>query len=157
MYQRQYESGGQFWPLVAHKVVGCTLIGVLFTAVVLVLKHAYTQAAVLVVTLPLYLLRFDLYVARQGLVFFPGTRFIDTRSFLFDINSPRFLSSCRYLRNRYDAVVAQVPLMAVHAAGRVATVDPNLWTPPPLRQGATGWNPEWGKVWQWWGVPRSTL
>ena len=47
--------------------------------------------------------------------------------------------------------------MAVHAAGRVAAVDPNLWTPPPLRQGAEGWNPEWGKVWQWWGVPRYTL
>lgn len=62
-----------------------------------------------------------------------------------------------YLTNRYDAVVAQVPLMAVHAAGRVRGVDPDLWTPPPLRQGAAGWNPEWGKVWQWWGVPRYTL
>jgi len=65
--------------------------------------------------------------------------------------------ACRYLTSRYDAVVAQVPLMAVHAAGRVSSVDPDLWTPPPLRHGASGWNPEWGKVWQWWGVPRYTL
>lgn len=122
VYQRQYESGGQFWPLVAHKVVGCLLLGVLFTAVVLIFKQGYAQAGLMLVTLPLYLLRFD-----------------------------------NYLTTRYDAVVAQVPLMAVHKAGKVATVDPDLWTPPPLRQGAVGWNPEWGKVWQWWGVPRYTL
>ena len=122
VYQRQYESGGQFWPLVAHKVVGCLLLLVLFTSVVLIFKEGYAQAAIMLVTLPLYLLRFDMY-----------------------------------LTNRYDAVVAQVPLMAVHKAGRVAGVDPDLWTPPPLRQGASGWNPEWGKVWQWWGIPRYTL
>jgi len=62
VYQRQYESGGQFWPLVAHKVVGCAFIGVLFTASVLILKEAYTQAAIMLVTLPLYLLRFDMCV-----------------------------------------------------------------------------------------------
>ena len=122
VYQRQYESGGQFWPLVAHKVVGCLLLGVLFTAVVLIFKQGYAQAGIILVTLPLYLLRFD-----------------------------------NYLTTRYDAVVAQVPLMAVHKAGKVVSVDPDLWTPPPLRQGAVGWNPEWGKVWQWWGVPRYTL
>jgi len=122
VYQRQYESGGQFWPLVAHKVVGCLLLCVLFTAVVLIFKQGYAQAGLILATLPLYLLRFD-----------------------------------NYLTTRYDAVVAQVPLMAVHKAGKVAAVDPDLWTPPPLRQGAVGWNPEWGKVWQWWGVPRYTL
>jgi hypothetical protein len=122
VYQRQYESGGQFWPLVAHKVVGCLLLCVLFTAVVLIFKQGYAQAGIMLVTLPLYLLRFD-----------------------------------NYLTTRYDAVVAQVPLMAVHKAGKVSAVDPDLWTPPPLRQGAVGWNPEWGKVWQWWGVPRYTL
>lgn len=60
VYQRQYESGGEFWPLVAHKVVGCAFICVLFTAVVLILKRAYIQAGIMLVTLPLYLLRFDL-------------------------------------------------------------------------------------------------
>lgn len=122
VYQRQYESGGQFWPFVAHKVVGCALICVVFTSVVLIFKEAYAQAIILLVTLPLYLLRFDMY-----------------------------------LSNRYDAVVAQVPLMAVHKAGRVESVDPNLWTPAPLRPGATGWNPQWGRVWHWWGVPMYTL
>jgi hypothetical protein len=48
------------WPLVAHKVVGCAFIMVLFTAAVLVFKAAYTQAALLLGTLPLYLLRFDM-------------------------------------------------------------------------------------------------
>lgn len=60
VYQRQYESGGVFWPLVAHKVVGCTFICVLFTATVLILKAAYTQAGIMLATLPLCLLRFDL-------------------------------------------------------------------------------------------------
>jgi len=88
---------------------------------VLILKNAYTQAVIMLITLPLYLLRFDMYLSQ-----------------------------------RYDAVVRQLPLMAVHKAGRVETVDPDLWTPPPLRAGAEGWNPEWGKVWQWWGIPRYT-
>ena len=122
VYQRQYESGGQFWPLVAHRVVGCLFICVLFTSVVLILKEAYTQAALMLVSLPLYLLRFDMYIS-----------------------------------NRYDAVVAQVPLMAVHKAGRVESVDPDIWTPPPLRLGAEGWNPQWGLCWTFWGVPRYTL
>lgn len=60
VYQRQYESGGEMWPLVAHKVVGCCLIMVIFTAVVLLFKAAYTQAAILLVTLPIYLLRFNM-------------------------------------------------------------------------------------------------
>lgn len=122
VYQRQYESGGQFWPLVAHRVVGCLFICVLFTSVVLILKEAYTQAVLMLVSLPLYLLRFD-----------------------------------QYISSRYDAVVAQVPLMAVHKAGRVDTIDPVIWTPPPLREGAEGWNPQWGMCWTFWGVPRYTI
>ena len=59
MYQRQYESGGQMWPLVAHRAVSCCWVMVLFTSAVFVLKGAYTQAALLCVTLPIYLLRFD--------------------------------------------------------------------------------------------------
>jgi Calcium-dependent channel, 7TM region, putative phosphate len=122
VYQRQYESGGQMWPLVAHKMVGCLHLMVIFTGLVFIFKAAYTQAALLFVILPIYLIRFDLY-----------------------------------LKLRYDAVVEQVPLMAVHAAGRVEAVDPALWTPPPLREGAAGWSPEWGKTWAWWGIPRYTL
>ena len=59
VYQRQYESGGQMWPLVAHRAVSCCWVMVLFTSAVFVLKGAYTQAALLCVTLPIYLLRFD--------------------------------------------------------------------------------------------------
>lgn len=123
VYQRQYESGGQFWPFVAHKVVGCNLIMVLFTGAVLLVKAAYTQAILLLVTLPLFLLRFD-----------------------------------SYLSTRYDAVVAQVPLTALDEAKRAENgISSKIWTPPPLRDGAEGWHPEWGKVWQWWGVPRYTV
>ena len=49
----------QFWPLVAHKVVGCLLIMVVFTASVLLFKGAYTQAALMLISLPVFLLRFD--------------------------------------------------------------------------------------------------
>ena len=48
----------------------------------------------------------------------------------------------RYLTTRYDDLVKQVPLMAVHNAGR-ATVPSDIYTPPPLRSGGQGWHPEW--------------
>lgn len=47
-----------------------------------------------------------------------------------------------YLRRRYDDLVRQVPLMAVHSAGRSA-VPSDIYTPPPLRAGGHGWHPEW--------------
>jgi hypothetical protein len=59
VYQRQYESGGQMWPFVAHKVVSCAHIMVAFTAIVFLVKGAYPQAAIMALTLPIYLLRFD--------------------------------------------------------------------------------------------------
>lgn len=49
---------------------------------------------------------------------------------------------CRYLRRRYDDLVRQVPLMAVHNAGR-SSVPADIYTPPPLRAGGHGWHPEW--------------
>ena len=33
-------------------------------------------------------------------------------------------------------------------------VDPQLYTPVPLRPGAAGWFPEHSKAWIGWGVPR---
>lgn len=45
-------------------------------------------------------------------------------------------------------------LRSKHLAGRV---DPplDLFTAPPLRSDADSvWYPEWGKAWQYWGVPR---
>ena len=91
-------------------MVWCQMLLVVFTALVLVVKAAYTQAVVMAITLPMFLLMFK-----------------------------AFLSS------RYDAVVSQIPLMAVHAAAK-GSVDPDLYTAPPLRPGAHGWHPEWGKV-----------
>lgn len=58
VYLRQYESGGQFWPYVAHKLVWCQMLMVVFTALVFLVKGAYTQAGVLAVTLPILLLNF---------------------------------------------------------------------------------------------------
>lgn len=56
-----------------------------------------------------------------------------------------------------DTHVAQyahtLPLQAVAAAPR-AEVDPRAYLPPPLRQGCVGWHPEWGKVWEKYGIPR---
>lgn len=46
-----------------------------------------------------------------------------------------------YLRRRYDDLVRQVPLMAVHNAGR-SSVPSDIYTPPPLRAGGAGWHPE---------------
>lgn len=121
VYQRQYESGGLMWPFVAHKTVGCLALMVAFTGLVFIVKRAFTQVALLWVTLPLFLLWFDGYLTR-----------------------------------RYDTVVAQVPLWAVHNSGR-AHVDPVMYTPPPLRPRAEGWHPEWGKCWQYWMIPRYTV
>ena len=55
------------------------------------------------------------------------------------------LPSPRYLSLRYDSVVVTPPLAALHAAPRV-DVDERLYTPPPLRENAEGWHPEWGKA-----------
>ena len=37
-----------------------------------------------------------------------------------------------------------------------ADIDPAVYMPPPLRYGAVGWFPEWGKVWEKYGIPRYT-
>lgn len=39
----------------------------------------------------------------------------------------------------------------------MAEIDPAVYLPPPLRHGAVGWYPEWGKVWEKYGIPRYTL
>jgi hypothetical protein len=57
---------------------------------------------------------------------------------------PAMLSPClcSYLTKRYDDLVRQVPLTAVHKAGR-SSVHADIYTPPPLRSGGQGWHPEW--------------
>lgn len=49
----------------------------------------------------------------------------------------------------------QVPLQATLGAPEAA-VDPVMYAPPPLRPHAVGWQPEWGKVWQWYGIGRES-
>ena len=49
-----------------------------------------------------------------------------------------------------------LPLQAALHAPRAA-VDPAAYVPPPLRRRAVGWEPEWGKVWSWYGIGRYSL
>lgn len=50
----------------------------------------------------------------------------------------------------------QVPLQATLGTP-TASIDPAMYTPPPLRPHGVGWQPEWGKVWQWYGVGRCSF
>ena len=45
------------------------------------------------------------------------------------------------------------PLQATLAA-QPARVHPLTFVPPPLRPRAVGWYPEWGRVWEKYGVGR---
>lgn len=38
-----------------------------------------------------------------------------------------------------------------------AKVPRDLYLPPPLREGAVGWYPEWGKLWEKYAIPRYTM
>ena len=58
-----------------------------------------------------------------------------------------------YLAQRYDAVVEKLPAMTSVGAERLL-LDPTLYAPPPLREHGAGWHPDWGKAWQYWGIPR---
>ena len=58
----------------------------------------------------------------------------------------------RYLSERYDSIFQSTPMAILESAPRVQ-LDPALYTPPPLRQGAEGWHLQWGRCWQGWGAP----
>jgi hypothetical protein len=49
-----------------------------------------------------------------------------------------------------------LPLHATLAAPK-ARPDPAAFLPPPLRPQAVGWWPEWGKVWEKYGISRYSL
>jgi hypothetical protein len=49
--------------------------------------------------------------------------------------------------------LASVPLQATVSAP-TAVVPVEAYLPPPLRTGAVGWTPEWGKPWEKYGLPR---
>ncbi|EFJ49655.1 hypothetical protein VOLCADRAFT_104236 [Volvox carteri f. nagariensis] len=61
VYVRKYEGGGTMWPFVFNRVLVCLAIFPAFTACVFVTKHAYAQAIVLLVTVPVILVRFHKY------------------------------------------------------------------------------------------------
>lgn len=49
-----------------------------------------------------------------------------------------------------------LPLHSTLGAPRVS-IDPATFLPPPLRKQAVGWYPEWGKVWEKYGISRYSL
>ena len=61
-----------------------------------------------------------------------------------------------YLTQRFDAVVAQLPVITTVGAEEIC-IDPTTYAPPPLLEHGKGWHLDWGKAWQYWGVPRYGL
>lgn len=37
-----------------------------------------------------------------------------------------------------------------------ASIDPQVYTPPPLVKACSGWHPEYMKAWEGWGSPAYT-
>eukprot|EP00798_Chlamydomonas_sp_ICE-L_P017208 gene17208-23528_t len=60
----------------------------------------------------------------------------------------------RFCFFRYQKGLATMPLEYA-AAAPPSTVDPWVYIPPPLREKAFGWHPEWSVPWEGWGLPRS--
>lgn len=58
----------------------------------------------------------------------------------------------RYCKVRYGQAVKHIPL-EMAAAAPAAEVIPRVYLPPALRPGCTGWHPEYGKAWEYWGMP----
>lgn len=51
----------------------------------------------------------------------------------------------------------QHPPMSLAMSAPPAAVDPAVFLPPALREGAMGWYPESGKVWEQYGIPKYVL
>ncbi len=51
----------------------------------------------------------------------------------------------------------QHPPMSLAMSAPPAAVDPAVFLPPALREGALGWYPESGKVWEQYGIPKYVL
>lgn len=67
---------------------------------------------------------------------------------------PRSPAPCRRVRLAVGHYTRR-PLQASLAAPR-AEIDPATFLPPPLRPRSVGWYPEWGKVWEKYGLTRHT-
>ena len=59
----------------------------------------------------------------------------------------------RYNRAHVMSMIKITPLQTAALAPK-ATVPRDCYLPPPLRRGAVGWFPEWGKIWEKYGLPR---
>lgn len=121
IYERQYESGGSMFPVVADHVVGYLLVGELFSGAVLLTNGGWAQAALLWAT-----------------------------------TTPALVAFRRMLRERYLQPL-QHPPMSLAMSAPPAAVDPAVFLPPALREGAMGWYPESGKVWEQYGIPKYVL
>jgi hypothetical protein len=61
----------------------------------------------------------------------------------------KFHRSCQ---RRFGRGVENVPLELASRAPRTH-VPPMVYIPPPLHEKSWGWYPEWGKIWDGWGMP----
>eukprot|EP00210_Caulerpa_lentillifera_P008317 g7936.t1 len=61
VFVRKYESGGRMWPLMVNRLIFILWIFQIFTSCVLATKEAYWQAAILWVSVPIILRRFQMY------------------------------------------------------------------------------------------------
>ena len=66
---------------------------------------------------------------------------------------PPLKSACRRVQLAVGHYARLAPLQATLAA-QPARVHPLTFVPPPLRPRAVGWYPEWGLVWEKYGVGR---
>lgn len=92
---------------------------------------------------------------------FTGSTLIAVRAYVTGtitlILSPMFPAVFRqYCMVHVVRFVKTIPLQSAAAGPTIADIDElrRVYTPPPLRRGAIGWFPEWGKVWEKYGIPR---
>jgi len=121
VYERCYESGGLFWPLVFDFILIMLLTFQVFMSAVFVAFGATLQAGLCFVTIP------------AGLYYFR-----------------------RYCHKRFNNAAQYLPLEVADRAPQ-AQVPPELYIPPPLRNGAAGWHPESRKAWVGYGMASSTI
>ncbi|GLI61840.1 hypothetical protein VaNZ11_004347 [Volvox africanus] len=121
IYERQYESGGQMFPVVFSHMTGYLLVAELFTGAVLLTNGAWIQATLLWCSI-----------------------------------TPGLVAFHRLCVRRYLGPLEHSPL-SLAMASPPASVDPAVYMPPALREGAVGWYPESGKVWEQYGIPKYVI
>lgn len=59
------------------------------------------------------------------------------------------------MQSHVNRFIECTPLQVVANSPEVR-IPRDMFIPPPLRTGSVGWFPEWGKVWEKYGLPRYT-